>query len=127
MSKGLGIAAFVITLLSIGIPIVGSYFCFLGLLLAAMSAAGGNRVWPVVVSVIGAVNLFLMSPSWAIIMYSETVSGRGGLPLHTMESTYNGAFYFTWFMVLLPLGVMAYRSKVGTRQPPAEPPTDATL
>jgi len=124
MSKGLGIAAFVIVLLSIGIPVIGSYFCFLGLLLAAISAAGGNRVWPVVVSIVGAVNLFLMSPTWAIVMYSKTVS-RGGMPIHTMESTYTGAFYLTWFMVLLPLGIMVFRSMAGKRAAPVAEPTDA--
>jgi hypothetical protein len=109
MSKGLGIAAFVIVLLSVPIPVVGSYLCILGLLLGAGAALGGNKVWPVVVSIVGGINLFFMSPSWAIVMYSKTVRGPGGMPMHTMESTYNGAFFFTLIAVLAPIAIVAMR------------------
>jgi hypothetical protein len=123
MGKGIGIAAFVLVMISIAIPVLGNFMCIAALLLAAVAAFAGNRTWPVVSSIVGGVNLFLWSPTWMILMYSRTVETRGGLPMHTMESTYTGYFYLTWLVVLLPIGVVAYRAMT-TKTPLAATPPD---
>ena len=70
MGRGLGIAAFVVLLLSLPIPIVGNYISLLALLILCGAAFAGEKVWVVVTTVVAAIKMFFLSPSWHLMMFS---------------------------------------------------------
>ena len=68
MNKGFGIAALVIAIIAIFIPVVGIFFSGAGLILAAIAALAGDRAFAVATLLIAGVNTFFMSPSvWAAL------------------------------------------------------------
>ena len=74
MGRGLGIAAFVVLLLSLPIPIVGNYISLLALLILCGAAFAGEKVWVVVTTVVAAIKMFFLSPSWHLMMFSDAVA-----------------------------------------------------
>ena len=69
MALGLGISAFVVLLLLIPVPIVGSYITFLALVLAAGAALAGDKGLTIATTVLSGLKLFLFSPTWHIAMF----------------------------------------------------------
>lgn len=125
MNKGLGIAAFVLLLISFPIPIFGNYLSILALLLAALAALSGEQTWAVVVGIVGGIKLFWLSPSWWFLMhsarvneglanYSDTVMRGSGAFGHAaaaqQQDSNTGFFYFTLVVSLLPIAIVVIRS-----------------
>ncbi|HWT31294.1 MAG TPA: hypothetical protein VN240_09755 [Propylenella sp.] len=113
MEKGLGIAAFVLLIVSFPIPILGNLLSLLALVLALGAALGGERTWAVVVSVVGGVKLFFLSPSWMLMMYSSRLAAGAGpygdAVAASQRSTNTAFFYVTAILVAAPVGVaLAY-------------------
>lgn len=80
MDKGFGIAALILAILAIFIPVVGIYVSGLALVLAAIGALAGDRIFAVATPLIAAVNTFPFSPStWILIDGSGREGWRGGL------------------------------------------------
>jgi hypothetical protein len=98
MGKGFGIAALVIVLISYPIPLIGPYIAFLGLLLAAGAALGGDKPLTVASVLLAAVKLYLITPSW---MLSMKLSG--------------GAAFITFVLLVLPVGLMIFRQMSAPR------------
>lgn len=67
MQKGLGIAALVVAILSILVPVVTIYVVWLALVLAAVAAFMGDKAFPVAAALTCLVNLVFLSPmTWAV-------------------------------------------------------------
>lgn len=92
MGKGFGIAALVVVFFSFGIPLVGAYVTFIGLALAIAAALAGDKPLTIAAVVLAAVKLYLITPTWLIVMKSS--AGMAG---------------FTLIIVLLPVGAMVMR------------------
>lgn len=71
MGMGFGIAALIVLVLSLGIPIYGNFITLIALLFAAFSALGGSKAWPIALVAAGGVKLFFLSPSWMILMAGD--------------------------------------------------------
>ncbi len=63
MHKGLGIAALVIAVIGMGVPVITIYIVWLALVLAALSAFLGNKAFPLAATLVCLINAFLLSPS----------------------------------------------------------------
>jgi hypothetical protein len=84
MAKGLGIAALVISILSIFVPVVTLYVVWLALALAAVAGFLGDRVFPIASLVICLVNIVFLSPlTWAALA-GESMSGGFFLKIGTI-------------------------------------------
>jgi hypothetical protein len=114
MGKALGITAFVFLMISFPIPVLGNWISVLALLTASVAAFAGERVWSVVVALVGGVKLFFMSPSWIFLMYSarlaEGAEPYGNAVAAQQRSTNTGVWYFTLIIVLAPLAIAAWRT-----------------
>lgn len=123
MGKGLGISAFVLLLISYPIPFLGNYLAILALLIAAAAAFAGEKTWAIVVSIVGGIMLFFLSPTWMVLMYSHrALEGTGalGYAMAANQRASNTSYwYFTLFVVLLPIAIMVWRSFT-TPQPATE-------
>jgi hypothetical protein len=69
MGKSLGITAFVLLLISLPIPVLGNYVSLLALLILAGSAWAGECQWVVIVDLLAWVKMFLLSPTWHLMMF----------------------------------------------------------
>jgi len=69
MGKSLGIAAFVLLLISLPIPVVGNFITFIALLVLAAAAFYGEKMWVVVVDLISWVKVFFLSPTLHMAMF----------------------------------------------------------
>jgi TonB family protein len=65
---GFGIAALVVFVLSLGVPIYGNYITLIALMFATISALGRSVVWPIVLSSVSAIKLFMLSPTWIMLI-----------------------------------------------------------
>lgn len=128
MGKSLGITAFVLLMLSFPIPILGNWISVLALLVAAFAAFAGERTWSVVVSIVGGIKLFFMSPSWMFLMYSSHLvegAGRYGDAVAAQQrSTNTAVWYFTLIIVVLPLAIIGWRKMQNARASGASAPAD---
>lgn len=77
MAKGLGIGALVISILSIFLPAIGVFIAWIGLILASAGALAGDKAFAVSCSVIGTVNLLLLSPSVWLEQGGRQLNGGG--------------------------------------------------
>lgn len=84
MGKGLGIAALVLGILSIFVPIVSLYVVWLALVLAIGSALGGDKTFAVATVVITLVNVLFLSPATWLALAGEKMSGGSGLKMITV-------------------------------------------
>jgi hypothetical protein len=67
--KGLGIAALTIAVFGMGIPGITIYLVWLALILAALSAFLGNKVFPPGCHVVCLINAFFLAPPiWILFM-----------------------------------------------------------
>lgn len=76
MDKGFGIAALVLAILAIFVPVVGIFVSGLALVLAAISALSGDRVFATATPLIAGVNTFFLSPSVWMAMGGADVRGE---------------------------------------------------
>lgn len=84
MAKGLGIAALVVALLGIGVPVVTIYVVWLALLLAAIAGILGDRAFPVAATLTCLINLLFLSPlTWAAL-WGEQLQGGSTLGTTTI-------------------------------------------
>lgn len=69
MGKSLGITAFVLLLISLPIPILGNYISLLAVLILSLAAFQGEKNWVVIVDLLAWVKMFLLSPTWHVMMF----------------------------------------------------------
>lgn len=101
MSKGLGIAALVLILISFPIPFVGTWIGYLALVVAAVAALFGDRALTVATAVIAAIKMYFLSPVLMATMYVK-VDGFG----------FNWPLAITSFFVALPVAMLAFRPMI---------------
>ena len=71
MHKGLGIAALVIAVIGMGVPVITIYIVWLALVLATLSAFLGNKAFPLAATLVCLINAFLLSPSVWLLLTAE--------------------------------------------------------
>lgn len=71
MGKSLGITAFVLLLISLPIPIFGNYVSLLAVLILSLAAFQGEKNWVVIVDILAWVKMFLLSPTWHVMMFGS--------------------------------------------------------
>jgi hypothetical protein len=132
VGKALGIAGFVILLVSFPVPIVGNYITFLALALAAGAALAGDRTWTLVIVIIAAMKLFFLSPTWRIALFPPTFHNPMGLLQANQDAIHDAAVrdsHPLWFLTIVglgaPLAIMAFRSLAASSALPAADPTPA--
>lgn len=101
MGKGIGIAAFVIILISFIIPVVGTFVAYFALLLAAISALAGHKTFAIATTVIAAFKIYMLSPMLMIMMYNPV---EGDLPWMLILNT---------IPIALPIICMIFRPAIG--------------
>ena len=69
MGKNLGITAFVLLLISLPIPLFGNYLTLLAVLILSLAAFQGEKNWVVIVDLLAWVKMFLLSPTWHMMMF----------------------------------------------------------
>lgn len=116
--KGLGIAAFVLLLISLPIPFLGNYLSLLAVLILAGAAWQGEKTWVVVTDLIAWVKMLFLSPTWHLMMFGggymrgmaremenygpvDAASRRG------MQDTANSLNGTNAFFLLLTLAILA--------------------
>lgn len=110
MGKPLGITAFVLLLLSFPVSIFGNIMSLFAILLAAAAALFGERMWCIVVALLGGLKQFWMSPSWTMTMHTITWK-RDNFGLQQADGyTLNGMWYLTLVLVAAPLIICAVHS-----------------
>ncbi len=99
MSKGFGIAALVLAILGIFVPIVSIYVVWLALILTAVAAFAGDRSLSIAAFVICLVNVLFLSPATLV----EFGAKQGGSGLAT----------FTVILFVIPLigFIVKYKKK----------------
>lgn len=75
MAKGLGIAALVVSILAIFVPIVTVYVIWLALILAAVSGFMGDKAFPIASLLVCLLNLVFWSPATWIAFHGEHIQG----------------------------------------------------
>ena len=76
MGKGFGIAALVVVIIAMFVPIVGIFVSGIAMLLAVVAALGGDRAFATATPIIGGLNTFVFSPSTWMMMGGQTDSER---------------------------------------------------
>jgi len=76
MAKGLGIAALVVAVLGILVPVVTIYVVWLSLVLAAIAGLLGDTTFPIAATIASLVNIVFLSPmTWALFA-GENIGGE---------------------------------------------------
>lgn len=84
MAKGFGIAALVVALLGIAVPVVTIYVVWLSLVLAALAGFFGDKAFPIAAALACLINLVFLSPlTWAVLA-GENLQGGSGLRVTTI-------------------------------------------
>ncbi len=128
MGNGFGIAAFVLLLVSLVIPVLGNYLSLFAVLLLCGAAYARNKPWTIAVDLIAWVKMFMLSPTWHIMMFSggymksvnqsiEQSGHMAGLRQNQMESSARDVGNANTFVLLLtiailtaPLAILIWRS-----------------
>jgi hypothetical protein len=76
MGKGFGIAALVVVILAMFVPIFGIFVSGIAILLAVIAALGGDRAFATATPIIGGLNTFFFSPSTWMMMGGQTDAER---------------------------------------------------
>lgn len=63
MGKGFGIAALVLAIVAIFVPLYGIYISAIAVLLAVIAGFSGDNAFPIATSLIAGVNTFFLSPA----------------------------------------------------------------
>lgn len=69
MGKGFGIAALVVLLLSLPIPVMGNYVSLMAMLLLCVAAYQREAAWTIAVDLVAWVKMFMLSPTWHFMMF----------------------------------------------------------
>lgn len=72
MKMALGISAFMLLLISMPIPFVGTYVTFLALVIATFAALAGETVLTITTVILSAIKVYLLSPTWHIALFGAT-------------------------------------------------------
>lgn len=118
MGKSLGITAFVLLLISLPIPVLGNYVSLLAVLVLAGSAWAGERQWVVIVDLLAWVKMFLLSPTWHLMMFgggymksvNRDVSSLGTVDSHgraLMEGSTNAMSGMNTMTLLVTVAILA--------------------
>lgn len=84
MAKGFGIAALVVALLGIAVPIVTIFVIWLALVLAALAGFLGDKAFPIATVLTCLINLVFFSPlTWAAL-FGESLQGGSTLKVTTI-------------------------------------------
>lgn len=133
MGKALGIAGFVLLIVSLPIPFVGNYLSLLALGFAVAAALQGERTWALVTDLLAWPKMLLMSPTWGTMMWGDRGSfireNRGFLRGSGMDGFLDQAqgvgfagnpllVVLTFGLLIAPL-VILYRRRQ-TKQAPQE-------
>ncbi|MEJ6789522.1 hypothetical protein BrevBR_08200 [Brevundimonas sp. BR2-1] len=137
MGKSLGITAFVLLLISLPIPIFGNYISLLAVLILSLAAFQGEKNWVVIVDLLAWVKMFLLSPTWHVMMFgsgymrgvNREVEGLGTVDsasrsvmqgaTNDMAALNNMILLITVVILAAPVGIMVWRSRVPTITEPA--------
>jgi len=92
MNKGFGIAALIIAVLAIFIPVVSLYVVYLALILAMIAAFTGDKIFSVASLVICFMNVIFLSPVTVIALIGSAASHH-----------VSGLLILTIIMFLLPI------------------------
>ncbi len=74
MGNGFGIAALILAILAIAVPVVGIGVSGLAIVLALVAAFGGDRMLSTAASLVALVNTFFLSPSIWLVLASSPIS-----------------------------------------------------
>ena len=69
MGKGFGIAALIIMLISVPVPVLGTWIGYLALVIAGIAALIGNKSFVIATTVVGVIKMYFLSPSLMAVMY----------------------------------------------------------
>lgn len=141
MGKSLGVTAFVLLLISLPIPILGNYISLLAVLILSLAALRGEKNWVVIVDLLAWVKMFLLSPTWHVMMFgsgymrgvNREVEGLGTVD-SASRSMMQGAtsdmaalnsvmLMITLAILAAPVAIMIWRSQ--TQAAAAGPSADA--
>lgn len=129
MGKSLGITAFVLLLISLPIPVVGNYVSLLAILILAGAAFQGERQWVWVTDLLAWVKMFLLSPTWHLMMFGggymrgmqremEGLGTMDSVAREGMESSTRGmeginglVLFITIIILAAPIAILVWRSR----------------
>jgi hypothetical protein len=132
MGKNLGITAFVLLLISLPIPLFGNYLTLLAVLILSLAAFLGEKNWVVIVDLLAWVKMFLLSPTWHMMMFgggymrgvSQEMEGLGTVDSATRSimqgatndmAALNGLVLLVTIAILAaPVAILIWRSRVPT-------------
>lgn len=136
MGKSLGITAFVLLLISLPIPILGNYVSLLAVLILSLAAFQGEKQWVVIVDLLAWVKMFLLSPTWHVMMFgsgymrgvNREVEGLGTVD-SASRSVMHGAtndmaalnsvmLFVTVVILAAPVAILFWRSRTSTVSAP---------
>lgn len=100
MAKGFGIAALVLAILAIFVPLYGLWIAAIASLFAAISALAGDRIFATAAPIITAINLLFLSPAFWHLMNNSSdktvnyliVLVLVGVPFIAMYLNHSGTF-----------------------------------
>lgn len=140
MGKSLGITAFVLLLISLPIPILGNYVSLLAVLILSLAAFQGEKQWVVIVDLLAWVKMFLLSPTWHVMMFgggymrgvNREMEGLGTVDsasrsvmqgaTNDMAALNSMVLLVTVAILVAPVAILLWRSRTAAA---AEPTADA--
>lgn len=132
MGKNFGITAFVLLLISLPIPLVGNYLTLLAVLILSLAAFQGEKNWVVIVDLLAWVKMFLLSPTWHMMMFgggymrgvNREMEGLGTVDSSSRSimqgatndmAALNGMVLLVTMAILAaPVAILIWRSRVPT-------------
>jgi len=75
MSTGFGIAAVIVVVLSFFVPFVGIFGTGFAMVLAAIGALAGDRIFATITALVGAVSIFVFSPTVWVTVAADGIAG----------------------------------------------------
>lgn len=139
MGKNLGITAFVLLLISLPIPLFGNYLTLLAVLILSLAAFQGEKNWVVIVDLLAWVKMFLLSPTWHMMMFgggymrgvSREMEGLGTVDsagrsimqgaTRDMEGMNSMTLLITVLILAAPIIILVWRSRTSA---PADETSD---
>jgi hypothetical protein len=76
MAKGFGIAALILVIVAMFVPIFGIFVSGIAILFAVVAALAGDRVFATATPIVGGINTFFLSPSTWMMMGGQTDAER---------------------------------------------------
>lgn len=76
MAKGFGIAALILAIAAMFVPIFGIFVSGIAILFAVIAALAGDRAFATATPLVGGINTFFFSPSTWVMMGGQTEADR---------------------------------------------------